>query len=229
MLGRLLLLVLVLALLLPPLTLRLPARLDPFAPLDLKAPRDFLTGFRLWRLEHDPGLCRAVLAQAPLAYRLLPDANTGGQCPLIDTVRVSAVNGIRLASPVILTCPMAAALTLWSREALGGAATRALGSPVTRIDHLGSYACRTMRNGRASTRLSQHATANALDVAGFGLADGRTLRISRDWPDADAAGRFLHNVRDRACQAFSVTLSPDYNALHRDHLHLDMGGFGLCR
>ncbi|WP_312669078.1 extensin family protein, partial [Stutzerimonas nitrititolerans] len=25
------------------------------------------------------------------------------------------------------------------------------------------------------------------------------------------------------------TLSPEYNAAHHDHFHVDMGGFGMCR
>jgi hypothetical protein len=28
-------------------------------------------------------------------------------------------------------------------------------------------------------------------------------------------------VRDGACRLFATVLSPDYNAAHRDHLHLD--------
>jgi hypothetical protein len=41
-------------------------------------------------------------------------------------------------------------------------------------------------------------------------------------------------VRDGACRLFATTLSPDYNAAHADHLHLDQanrgaGGWRACR
>ena len=34
--------------------------------------------------------------------------------------------------------------------------------------------------------------------------------------------------RDDACRIFGTTLSPDYNAVHHDHLHLEAGRPGLC-
>ena len=44
----------------------------------------------------------------------------------------------------------------------------------------------------------------------------------------------LREVRDGACDLFATTLSPDYNAAHRDHLHLDQAargarGWRACR
>jgi hypothetical protein len=36
-------------------------------------------------------------------------------------------------------------------------------------------------------------------------------------------------VRDGACLFFDGVLSPDYNAAHRDHLHLDRGRYRYCR
>ncbi len=44
----------------------------------------------------------------------------------------------------------------------------------------------------------------------------------------------LREVRDGACDLFATVLSPDYNAAHRDHLHLDQAergemGWRACR
>ena len=49
-----------------------------------------------------------------------------------------------------------------------------------------------------------------------------------------AEGAFLREVRDGGCRLFTTVLSPDYNAAHRDHLHLDVAdrgtaGWTLCR
>jgi hypothetical protein len=83
--------------------------------------------------------------------------------------------------------------------------------------------------GQESGRVSQHATANALDVAGFRLADGRRITVAADWADEGDEGRFLRAVRDGACRSFETVLGPEYNAAHRDHLHLDRGPYRVCR
>lgn len=100
------------------------------------------------------------------------------------------------------------------------------GQPVARVEHLGSFAC---RNIGTSQRRSQHAYANALDIAGFQLTDGRRISVARDWSGQGDAARFLHRAHQAACDTFHVTLGPDYNAAHRDHFHLDMGLFRQCR
>ena len=64
------------------------------------------------------------------------------------------------------------------------------------------------------------------------LANGRRITVARDWNDGGPDGAFLRDVRDGACGLFSTTLSPDYNASHRDHLHLDEApgrGWRACR
>ena len=106
------------------------------------------------------------------------------------------------------------------------AARQVFGQPVARVDHFGSYAC---RNIARSNRRSQHASANALDLAGFRLKDGTRITVARDWKGDDDKARFLRQVKAAACDTFRITLSPEYNAAHHDHLHVDMSGFGLCR
>ncbi|MGZ8231738.1 MAG: extensin family protein, partial [Burkholderiales bacterium] len=75
----------------------------------------------------------------------------------------------------------------------------------------------------------RHATADALDVAGFVLSNGRDIRIERDWGSDDPDGLFLRQVRDGACRVFDGVLGPDYNAAHRNHFHLESGGYRMCR
>ncbi len=98
-------------------------------------------------------------------------------------------------------------------------AARAAGDRATAITDLGSYNCRTIAG---SDRLSEHATANAVDVSGIRLAHGEVV-IARDWRDRGPRGALARRLRDGACRLFRVVLSPDYNAAHQDHLHLDMG------
>ena len=69
--------------------------------------------------------------------------------------------------------------------------------------------------------MSEHATANAYDIAGFKLADGRMVTLKQGWNGS--AGTFLRDLRLSACLLFNMVLSPDYNADHADHFHFDMG------
>ena len=103
---------------------------------------------------------------------------------------------------------------------------------------MGSYACRNINRGEGATpgaSRSRHATADAFDVSGLVLADGRRITVSRDWPRADApvpggeAAGLLRDAHAGACRFFDGVLGPDYNAAHRDHFHLETGGYSMCR
>ena len=63
---------------------------------------------------------------------------------------------------------------------------------------------------------------------GARLRDGRRITVAADWNGGEAEARFLRRIRDDACRIFGTTLSPDYNAVHHDHLHLEAGRPGLC-
>jgi hypothetical protein len=128
----------------------------------------------------------------------------------------------------VVSCSLAAAWALFEAHALQPAARAHLGQPVARVIHFGTHACRNV-NHRRFGRRSQHATADAIDVAGFVLRDGREISLARDWSSESREARFLRAVRDGACRFFDAVLSPDYNAQHRDHFHFDLGGFRACR
>jgi hypothetical protein len=83
--------------------------------------------------------------------------------------------------------------------------------------------------GGTSSRFSTHATASAMDVSGFRLADGSRISLLADWDGQGPEAAFLRRVRDGACDWFGLTLSPDFNRLHADHFHLQVSGWGGCR
>ncbi|QJI35875.1 extensin-like domain-containing protein [Pseudomonas sp. ADAK13] len=205
----------------------LPDEWNPWAPLDVRASPNLLTRFKLGRLQDDPALCDQVLKTSGLRVTHQADSPADAACPLRNTLRVQGAD-VGLSSSFLASCPLAVAFALFERHSLQPAAQAVFGQAVTRVDHLGSFACRTIYN-RANGRLSQHASANALDIAGFRLADGRTLTVLKDWPGDGEEARFLRQVRDGACKDFNVVLSPDYNAAHRNHFHVDMGRWSVCR
>ncbi len=208
----------------------------PWTPLDLGRPIGLFTGRKLTALTGDFPACRALLDRAGVRYTALPPRSDEGQCGYTDGVRFAAGGSRRIdfvPAGLGVACPVAAALAAWEWQVVQPAAQRLFGTRVTRIEHFGSYSCRRLY-GRDAGNWSEHATADAIDIAGFRLADGRRISVVGDWRRDDARARFLHEVRDGACDLFATTLSPDYNAAHRDHLHLDQAergamGWRACR
>ncbi|MFJ2488402.1 extensin family protein [Pseudomonas sp. NPDC087639] len=206
--------------------LDVPSEWNPWAPLDVKATPNWLTGYKLMRLRGDPELCAQALRSS--ALRVTPQSDSpDAKCPLIGALRVQG-GEVALSSSFLASCPLAVAYAMFERHTLQPAAQSVYGQQVARLDHLGSFACRNVYN-RESGALSRHASADALDIAGFRLADGRSISVLKDWPKQNQDAQFLRRVRDSACEAFSVVLSPDYNAAHRNHFHVDVGRWSVCR
>lgn len=230
--------------------LKIPERYDPWAPLDVAAPPDWLTSIKLARTRDDPALCTTALAITGMQYDPVPDRATGAGCGFSNAVRLKSA-AVRFGPPVVLSCPMALSFYMWERHALQPAAQQRYGQRVVSVEHLGSYACRNVNLGEGlppGASRSRHATADALDIASLTLADGRRIGVLSQWQREKAAegnglgtedtaetaelplaALFLHDVHDGACRYFKGVLGPDYNAAHRDHFHLETGGYSMCR
>lgn len=225
----------------------IPEAWDPWAPLRIDAAPNLLTRFKLSRASADPRACRAALAQAVMKYAPLQDRVTGPGCGFANAVRIERTS-VGVGEPFSLSCRAALSLAMWERHVLQDAALAHLGARVESIEHFGSYACRNLY-GEQGRRRSQHASADALDIAGFVLADGRRIRVAGDWRPRrqatdgatenvgeranDAASspeaRFLRAVHDGACRYFDAVLGPEYNRAHFDHFHFDRSAARICR
>ncbi|MDG5748484.1 extensin family protein [Qipengyuania sp. XHP0207] len=200
---------------------------NPWAPLNLRDPAGWATQSKLLKLRDDPVQCRAVLERSDVAFSTLDPAGEGA-CRREDRTRLSAFP-LSPDTPAI-TCPAAVALHIWERDVLTPLAQETLDSGIAQIRHLGAYSCRRLY-GRDEGPWSEHATANAIDIAGFELEDGRYISVLRDWQGNTPEAEFLRKAHQGACDGFSTVLGPDYNAAHADHLHLDMSPRwrGVCR
>ncbi len=200
---------------------------NPYAPLDLRDPRGWATASKLGALHGDVQQCRAVLTRSQVAFTALPAAGQGA-CARPDRTRLGDYP-LAPNTPAV-TCPIAAALELWRRESVTPAARAIMGSELARIEHLGAFSCRRI-NGSADGPWSEHAAANAIDIAAFMLADGRRISVLKDWDSDGPESAFLRAVRSGACDSFATVLSPDYNAAHANHFHLDQEDrwAGVCR
>lgn len=205
---------------------RVPEQWNPWAALRVNDDPNFLTRFKLARTSADPHRCAATLAQTHWFYSPIADETTQPGCGYRNAVRIERMEAA-VSEPFAVSCREALSLALWERHVLQPAAKRYFGAPVTKLEHFGSYACRTVY-GRPSARMSHHATADALDVAGFVIGEDRRVRVIASWDDTTAEGAFLRAVHDGACRFFDAVLGPEYNAAHRDHFHLDRGSFHLC-
>ena len=135
---------------------------------------------------------------------------------------------------------MARTIERFEAEAVEPTAMKLFGQKVVRLIHMGTYDCRSRRtetsvaaaaNGQGGSRggrLSEHARGQAIDIGGFQLADGTVITVKKDWHGTGPRADFLHEVAQLSCQHFNVVLTPNYNRLHHDHLHLDIGPHRLC-
>src|SRR3990170_1193659 len=135
---------------------------------------------------------------------MLPD---GGDMVRITLGLICSLLAVTNLGPV--TCEVSQAFTGWARYGVDRAARQILGSPVRSIETMGSYSC---RNVAGSGRRSAHATGNAIDIAGFVLADGRRIMVKNGWHGSPEEQGFLHDVQLYACDTFATVLAPGYNA-----------------
>jgi hypothetical protein len=142
--------------------------------------------------------------------------------PKLGPSRPMPVTQVKAAvsPPATLACPIVSALDKWVSESVQPAALRWFNQPVVEIKQISSYSCRQMVG--AGPHISEHAFGNALDIAGFILADGRKVMVKTGWNGAPEEAGFLHDVQGAACNVFTTVLAPGYNVYHYDHIHVDL-------
>jgi hypothetical protein len=199
----------------------------PWKPLRLGDPVGLATRPKL--ASADAAACRAVLVKGGVSFQPIRDRQEGF-CVIRDAMVLTGGLPTPRPAGAVMSCREALAYSLWIRQVVQPAAREVLGAEVTSIDQYGAYVCRRIYgSANDADEVSQHAYANALDVGGFRLADGRRILVETAWRGDPREALFLHRVRDGACGVFNGVLSPDYNAAHRNHLHLDMGPYTMCR
>lgn len=193
-------------------------------------------------------LCLAELAERKVPFELVRPASLGGGASHRHSGAVArgVVTPIQLTGPVrgiryvqtyraepdprapatILDCPLALALDDMSQVL----ASRS----VVEVEYLCMYRPGRMRPG------ARHPAGRAIDVAIAKLADGTIHSVKRDFhgrvggqtcgrgaepPGRDEPGaRFWRDVvcETDSLHSFNLMLTPNYDAGHRDHLHLEV-------
>ena len=176
--------------------------------------------------------CGQALDEAGLAWIPVhlpldhPDTHPELDCIVDEPVRIySPINGIDYRyisneepSPLLVSCNLALALAklgdlLQLKQAV-------------EVAHIGTYNCRVISG---TDTLSEHAFARAIDLGGFELEDGTYMTIYEHWEDGVAdpitfEGQWLKDLTDKRYEQmiFNIILTPNYNAAHDDHLHVDL-------
>jgi hypothetical protein len=134
---------------------------------------------------------------------------------------VAAFGPVAVNPAATLACPIVSVLDRWLADSVQPAAMRWFGARVVEIKQISAYSCRGM-NGNSHAHISEHAFGNALDIAGFTLADGRRVSVKDGWRGLPEEQGFLRDVQAAACQHFTTVLAPGSNVFHYDHIHVDL-------
>jgi len=179
--------------------------------------------------------CQETLREAGVkftAWPLRPSRMPNGVvCQAPQGIAVKRGPKLRYQPGARVNCAFAQRLVQFEQIA-DEEARAVLGSPVRAIVQLGTYNCRRM--AAYPDLVSEHAFANAIDVAVFVLANGRRVEVERDWvpagqPAPRPASQFLRRLTRRLYdqQVFSVVLTPSYDKHHKNHLHLDGAAYSV--
>jgi hypothetical protein len=168
-----------------------------------------------------PSACRLALTDEIAIAPSIPDIHGPGGCGGEDLVRLEAVvlpdkRQVALKPAATLRCAMASEIAAWVRSDIAPLTT-SLGSVISVLDNFDSFECRG-RNRVAGAPLSEHGRANALDVRGFKLADGRSIGLTDRTVPREVRETVLHSV----CTRFTTVLGPGSDGYHEDHIHLDL-------
>jgi hypothetical protein len=183
--------------------------------------------------------CVGLLAGLNIIWR--PDTPIGeaGGCGTPMPIAVSEIAGVRINPVATMNCAMAASLHRWITDSLQPAARAAMGVKLTELANASSYACRR-RNNAKTGKLSEHAHANALDIAEFRFGAKGAINVKGDYSGLlqsvglSGRGSFLRAARKGACEEFNTVLGPGSDSFHSDHFHVDLmplrpGRYKMCR
>jgi len=178
-----------------------------------------------------PSACQLRLAKVA-TFQALGTLIGPGDCGAADAVQLQTVvlpdqTKVAVTPPATLRCPMAEQMADWLREDVAPTLAES-GPPLRVLDNFDSYECRGRNRVRAAA-LSEHGRADAIDVRGFKLADGREINLT----DVSAAKDLRQKIRSSACARFSTVLGPGSDGYHEEHIHLDLAerhnGYKLCQ
>ncbi|MEZ5723473.1 MAG: extensin family protein [Paracoccaceae bacterium] len=156
-----------------------------------------------------------------------PIAGKVAGCGLAEGVKVTAVSGVKLSTPVTVDCTTAKALKKWVDKGIRPAVGNT-GGGLARLEIAASYNCRP-RNNQKGAKISEHGRGRAIDLAGVRLANGEVISVLQGWKGQP---KILKAIHKSACGTFGTVLGPKSDRFHQDHIHVDTARYrsgAYCR
>ena len=183
-----------------------------------------------------PSACRQRLEKLAVITPM-PRLIGPGSCGGADIVRVDAVmiagskpsesRRVEIKPAPYLQCPMAEQLALWVRDDTTPLLA-AVGGVMKSLETYDDFSCRG-RNRKLFGKVSEHGKANAIDLRGFTLQDGRYIHLT----DMKADRPLREGARKSACSRFKTVLGPGSDGYHEEHIHIDLAerrnDYRLCQ
>ncbi|MEE8307254.1 MAG: extensin family protein [Gammaproteobacteria bacterium] len=161
-----------------PLPERNPARLaPPLHPSQIAVP-----DWTAQEIQEAMDQCSMMLADTGVVYRHIEPLREG-RCGTPAPIELSAIGAnpsVAVTPPAQVTCGLATSLSAWSDSILQKAARTHLDDTITGIRNVASYVCRNRYNA-SDKRISEHARANALDMAAFKTQSGTWITVLDLW------------------------------------------------
>ena len=181
----------------------------------------------------DPGIemaqCRNELKALGVTFTIAEIPATDKACTVNNPVSIAEIatpeGSVSLPERPILNCVFAKRFTSWVADIASPVVMAHAGTPLASMVTGPGYQCRG-RNGDSSSKMSEHAFGNAIDIAAFRLADKKGVPVNAASLAGKDSGRWLTALRISGCGYFTTVLGPGANEAHAEHFHFDLGIHG---
>ncbi len=172
------------------------------------------------------GRLRALGVSFTVAGATMGVADPVNVTPPINDVHFRYASFTAADRPMLMDCRLALAVEALARQ------LRDMWQ-ISDVVHLGTYNYRCIA-GTDPCRMSQHAYGLAIDINAFRTRSGQAMSVTTDFvangtPTCPprASNAVDRTLKDIACwmydsRTFTIILTPNYNAAHRDHFHVDL-------
>ncbi len=180
----------------------------------------------------EPSVCQRRIDGEIAVIAAQPPLIGPGDCGATDVVKLEAIilkdkTRVAVTPAATLRCTMAESLATWVRED-ATAAVADIGTTIRALDNYASFDCRG-RNRLAGAKISEHGVANAIDIRGFALTNGKFAGLT----DRTFPKEFRETMKTSICARFTTVLGPGSDGHHETHIHMDLaerrGGYRLCQ
>jgi hypothetical protein len=178
----------------------------------------------------DFATCRAELARLGARFTIPEMAAADGKCKVPNPVQINAIatpaGEVDFPGGPILNCIFAKRFTAWVSDIAAPVVKAHAGEALAAIATGPGYECRNRNGDNTTSKVSEHAFGNAIDIAAFTLEDKESLPVANVQKAGNVESRWLMALRVSACGYFTTVLGPGSNAAHAEHYHFDLGLHG---